>query len=293
MVALRLNDLVEARERFSAALRIDPECPEAYRGHARVDTLQNHPERGLAEVQAALEKRPDSVRLHFARGLILFDAQRPDLAVDDFDAALRLDPRAAMAFTYRGLMQFLLRKNEAAISDVEQAARLAPRLPLPWFVAGIVRDAQHLEGEAIAAFDRAIACDREFAPAVAARALAEAHDGEYEQARKDLEQAAQRFPGNDEVHRVRAIFLASCPEAAFRDGRTALAEAKLAVDLSERRASSLDALGIAYAEVGDFEDAVATAAAALERTPAVLALAHERRVRLEAFERDRPYRDVR
>jgi tetratricopeptide (TPR) repeat protein len=287
------GELEAALAQFNSATEISPENPEAYWLRAEVYTLQNHPERGLAEVEGALHARPNSAALHLARGMILIDALRPDLASQDLDFVLHLQPDDATALATRGLAHFALGNYQAASRDAIEAVRVAPRVPLGYYVLGLTLDAEWREKEAIENFDRAIACDSEFPPAIAWRGLAEAHAGDYERARRDLKGAVNNFPASDVTHRVRAIFLASCPAAAFRDGPTALAEAQLAVDLSHRNPAALDTLSMAYAEVGDFGLAIATEAAALEKTTVA---SHTRGLlqrRLHQYEQHQPYRDSR
>ncbi len=287
------GDLEAARARLDSAIRLAPEYAEAYWMRAKVWTQLNHPERGLADVEAALQQRPKSAPLYLARGIILLDAFRPDLALGDLDTALQLAPGFPMALAGRGLAQFQLGNYDAAYADAAKAARLAPKSPHGYYVMGSTRDVQEIEREAIEDFEKSITRDSEFAQPVAWRGLAEAHAGEYDKARRDLEAVVQEFPGNDETHRVRAIFLASCPDGRFRDGPVALAEARRAVDISHRNPAALDTLAMAYAEVGDFNQAIALEAAALEKIPERARARAFMEQRLHSFEQHRPYRDVR
>jgi tetratricopeptide (TPR) repeat protein len=123
------------------------------------------------------------------------------------------------------------------------------------------------------------------------RSLTEAHLGEYEHARRDLEDAVRRFSGFHESHLMRAWFLASCPSRAYRDGPTALTEAHFAVDLSFEGPYALDVVAIAYAEVGDFDAARKWELQALAKLPKSAPEREALEARLETFQHNRPYRD--
>ena len=89
------------------------------------------------------------------------------------------------------------------------------------------------------------------------RARAYARAGNYAAARADYEQGAQLPPGQLEAgSKPLAWFLATCPDAAYRDGPRAL---KLATEASERSHGKddddLDTLAAAEAEMGQFDKA--------------------------------------
>ncbi|MCG8587425.1 MAG: tetratricopeptide repeat protein [Pirellulales bacterium] len=87
-----------------------------------------------------------------------------------------------------------------------------------------------------------------------------------------------------------AWLLATCPEASIRDGKRALEHALVAADLSSTdNFATLEALAVAYAEVGNFEKAV-------ELQQKAVSMADGKRKgklieRLELFKRNEPYRD--
>ena len=93
-----------------------------------------------------------------------------------------------------------------------------------------------------------------------------------------------------------AWLLATCPEAAVRNGAEAVELAKRAVNLSGGRDPAvLDTLAAAYAEAGRFSDAAGTAqrAAGLAAEQSDTALADAIRGRIERYQARSPYRDLR
>ncbi len=90
-----------------------------------------------------------------------------------------------------------------------------------------------------------------------------------------------------------AWVLATCPEAKFRNGRRAVELAtQVCAATGNQVPALLDSLAAAYAEAGDFDNAVRTATRALEltrRDAASSAPAIEARLRL--YKAGRPYRE--
>ena len=81
--------------------------------------------------------------------------------------------------------------------------------------------------------------------------------GPHARALADCAQQIRRYPDLPWGHRLLAWILASCPEARFRDGKRAVAEATRAAELTNWKDSdALRALAAAYAEAGDFANAV-------------------------------------
>jgi hypothetical protein len=87
----------------------------------------------------------------------------------------------------------------------------------------------------------------------------------------------------------RAIFLATCPEANYRDGKTALASATRACKLTEFSVPMLlDPLAAACAEAGDFDAAARWQEKAIGLAPDGLKK-DEYRARLALYRAGKPY----
>ncbi|HWA36277.1 MAG TPA: tetratricopeptide repeat protein, partial [Burkholderiales bacterium] len=81
--------------------------------------------------------------------------------------------------------------------------------------------------------------------------------GEYERAMLDLEEALRAAPQDPEANNAVAWTLATAAVPGFRDGKRAVALAKKACELTHWREPGLiDTLAAAYAESGDFAEAV-------------------------------------
>jgi hypothetical protein len=71
------------------------------------------------------------------------------------------------------------------------------------------------------------------------------------------EELVRSFPKSARAHQGRAWILATCPDGKYRDGRRAVTSATQACELTDwQEVSSLSTLAAAYAEAGDFQNAV-------------------------------------
>ena len=92
-----------------------------------------------------------------------------------------------------------------------------------------------------------------------------AHCGldQYDKAISDFTKAIEIDPELHWAYNYKALLLATCLDASYRDGSQAVELAKKAVELSPE-AWNLATLAAAYAEVRKFEDAIATQEKAID-----------------------------
>jgi tetratricopeptide (TPR) repeat protein len=116
------------------------------------------------------------------------------------------------------------------------------------------------------------------------------HKGDYERAIADFNEAIRLDPRFAPAYNNLAWLLSTCPEEEYRDGKRAVEMATRAAELHGwKQAGDLDTLATAYAELGDFENAIKWQTKALE-----LCAEHKRagyRSHLELYEARQPYRD--
>lgn len=117
--------------------------------------------------------------------------------------------------------------------------------------------------------------------------------GEYERALLDLEDALRMAPKSAEAHNALAWLLATAGTPGFRDGKRALELAKKACALSGwANAAHLDTLAAAYAEAGDFAQAVKWQEKALADPSFQGAEQKDAQARLALYKARKPYRHV-
>ena len=108
--------------------------------------------------------------------------------------------------------------------------------------------------------NEALRQDRGVVEAALLRANINARLGKYAEALKEFDYLISLHPRNVTLARVlsdRAWFRATCPDASFRNGQQAVKDAKAACSIMVwKDEHMIDTLAVAYAEAGDFNSAV-------------------------------------
>jgi tetratricopeptide (TPR) repeat protein len=192
------------------------------------------------------------------RGLSYRHQKQLDLAMADFNEAIRLNPNHPAAYVNRAAEYLLMGKYDLAMIDLDHCIRLNPNSSnahtnraLAWSY-GRARNDLAMED-----VKEALRLDPKNGFAYSVRGELLARQGRYDQAIADYDHATRLDPNSDEAFRGRAWLLATCPDDRLRDGKRAYQDAVAAGRLSGfSDGRHLDALAAAYAECGDFKNAV-------------------------------------
>jgi tetratricopeptide (TPR) repeat protein len=237
---------------------------------------------------AAPADEPDDMR----RGSDALFKGDYDLAIAHFDAYIKKHPRLGVGFLNRGDAYAAKGQFARAAADYTECMRLTHKHEFIYRKRG---DCYAAAGEYVKALDdytEAIRLDPKSDLAYAGRAAVHLRKRDYRKAVADFREAARLDPDDRRPHNYLAWVLATCPEAAVRDGKKAVEHAKRACELSGwREGASLDTLAAAYAESGDYKEAVRWQRRALE--VGFLGMADETekaRERLKLYEAGRPHR---
>lgn len=291
---------------YSDAIRLDPRLAEAYlrRGQtlaakrfetgitaileraagvssAEIEKLEGD---AIADYTEAIRLEPGNAETYYCRGNLWDGKKQFAKAIDDFTAVLRIKPDYLRASFCRGNAYKSKGDYDAAIADFEEAMRLEPNSP------ALVRMFKISLAECWLAkkdYDRAIAYYTEVGAYDKRRAAWRAM-GKFQQARDELEKEIRKKPEDARLHEELARLLATCPDANFRDGQKAIEHATKACELHP--GYGLTTLAAAYAEAGDFDQAVKWQRKAIEETRFEKFKAGYRKD-LEKYERGEPYRE--
>ena len=201
------------------------------------------------------------------------------------------NPRARVSY---GVDLYAAGKLPDAERELREAVRLKDTSAAAHANLGAVLCAQGHLDDGIRHLERALALDPEYHSAHANLAEAYAALGHRAQAAQEFARAVDVAPDNPFLLNRLAWLLATSPEDAVRNGLRAVELAQKAVSITNRQdAMSLETLSAAYAEVGRFDDALATGreALALAERQGNEALATELARRLPLFEQHQKYRE--
>lgn len=258
------NQLDRAIANFDSALRYNPVHAGAYIQRAEAHARKGDSEKGLADVTKAIEEMPTVPNLWFARAYIYLDRGVIDPAIADLNEALRIKPDYDLAYLLRARAHGQARVWPDLLRDADSALELNPKLSYAHYLRGRAFSAQGQFDEAIAEFNESLRGDRGSLWTLYLRAQNYAYRLEYSRAHDEMRQMVERFPKAEVAHLGLAWFLATCPHDAYRNGDEAVAEAIKGCELSFWTAwYGADALGAAYAEAGDFDQAIKFANLAL------------------------------
>lgn len=214
-------------------------------------------------------------------------------AAECLEDLLAADPRNSAGHNEIAMVLVRLGRLDEAEAHFRTAVRLAPGNPVPVNNLGNLLLRRGNTAGAAAEYRRA-AGQRPTEPWYLANlAYTEARQGRDHEARRLYGAVTRLDPGWPREAARLAWALATHPDPAHRDPTDAVRIAEEVTAATERRdAAALDVLAAAYAAVGRFADAAATAREALARARAVhpdLAAGIETRLRL--YEQGKPYRE--
>ena len=224
-LVLTENQLRYWRDSKSLSLHALAVTKDNYRAHLNLGAVFQNEGRlneALAEYREAARLLPGYFRVHSNLGSLLDDLGRPAEALAEYRLALRLNSNLPTLHDGMGIVLIELGRFDEAMSQFKEAARLDPAYPWPYFQMGKALLGQGRDAEAI----------------------------------DKLREALRINPDNYQILAYVARVLAANEKPEVRDGQTALAYAVKANALSDGTLPfALDALGMACAEIGRFDDA--------------------------------------
>jgi len=212
---LNLGRLEESRADLEAALALDPDLGSERRAWRPGDA--RGPE--LRALDAAIKRRPDEGWLRAWRGQLLYDALRPETALDDLRRGIALDPDCGWARAFLARAESLWLGTDAAERELARAFSDAPACGWILLWRGLLRARRG--DSAGAGRDYASAAARHPSYALARGWLANRRRelGDLRGALAGLDAAAELDPsyGFHFERRRRALWSLGRHEAAFAD----------------------------------------------------------------------------
>ena len=216
-----------------------------------------------------------------------------DKALADYDAALEIDPKYVDALCNRSFAYQLKGDNDRALADADQAIQIAPQNAGTYNIRGLTYVAMGKFDEAIADFSQALQIDPKFAMAYINRGDACAKKGLPGLADINFDQALQLDPDDAEIYNDVAWSMATSPPAGNHDSQKTMEYATKACELSDwLEPNYIDTLAAAYADAGDFDNAVKWENHYLQTPHLGASLISDAQKRLDLYKAHKPYRET-
>lgn len=209
----------------------------------------------IAIYEAVVADQPESTRAMINLGVARRELGDMEGAMEAFRQAIALDPTDAHPQVLLG--SGLVRTGRVAEAEAafREAARIDPRHFRAWYNLAELLSRTDRCAEAVAAFDAAIGITPDHGASHVRRAMCLARIGRAAEALAGLELAQEGFAA-PEVTEALVRLLAAAPEDSLREGRRALTLARSLAEQRPREPGAIEALAMALAEVGQWDEAV-------------------------------------
>jgi tetratricopeptide (TPR) repeat protein len=215
-------------------------------------------DKAMQDYDEAINLDPKNAGAYVNRALALAREGDFEAAMKDYARAIALNPRQWQAYFNRAAELSDSGKLREAVADLRQVMDLNPQFAGAYMNRASIYVRQGELDKAIADYNTALLRDPNLADVYIARANLFTQKKNYQQAVRDLQAAVQlKSKRPERVLNSLAWLRATCPEAEIRNGKEAVELALRACDLSEWKDwGVIDTLAAAYAEQGDFDQAI-------------------------------------
>jgi tetratricopeptide (TPR) repeat protein len=270
------------------------ENPKAYLAHTDLADIymdQGKLADAIQQYRISLSIRMDAETCHNL-GNALLQVGKPDEAAVYFKQALDLDPKYAVGYSDLGNMYLQKGQIDLAIQYMQKALQLEPAMPVTLYNLGNAYAEEQRLDLATRSWEKAIQVEPDYPMPHNNLGNAFLMAGQTARAIQQWEIALHYMPDLSSAQVNLAWVLATCPDASLRNGQTAIALAERAWQLSQgRNPMALRSLAAAFAENGQYADAVAVAHQALQMSRNNPNLAATLQEQLKIYESHQPFRD--
>ena len=294
--ALKAKQYDLAISRFTAALQMNPAKNAAvvlYDLRGIAESKSGRQERAIADYDRALRVDPNYAAAYMNRAIAYEKMGNLERAMADFDHAIRRNPGVKYGRYNRGRLHSLSGRFDKAIPDLTEAIRQGGDGAADAYA--MRADAYHELGNlagAAADWDRAIRLAARNAYGYRTRGVAFFAKGDYPAAASNYANAKRMAPNDDIILNNVAWFKATCPDGSFRNGAAAIQESRKACEIAKwKDADHLDTLAVAYAETGEFDNAIRYETQALNTKGVPNGTRKKMQKHLRVFQQHKPWRE--
>ena len=209
----------------------------------------------------SIQADPAGPTAYINRSIVFFNLGALERAMCDCNMAAMLVPELADVYDYRGRVFSRLKKYDKCVADYTRAIELSTNNC--WYYYSRGRALANLDEyvPAIADLSKALELSQDnhelISEMLGSRGLLYSKIGNFDKGIADCKKAVETDTNCELALNNLAWLLATAPKAKLRDGKKAVDYAKRACELTDwQDAYCLGTLAAAYAEVGNFDEAV-------------------------------------
>lgn len=292
---LKLDRQDEAVELLDGLIQSDDSDLDLRTIRANLYLILSKNDEALADATKLIELKSDSAEGYVIRSkayLQLAQALKKDDHTEeltnarrDIESALELKPNSVEGIRLRALVSSAQKRYDEAIQDVTLLARNDPQEPVWLLQLATLYQLNEQPTMASKAADQLIAIDKSNGQAYRIRGDAKLSVGDQTAATSDYQKALEFMKEKNEERsgllNNLAWILATSTEDNLRDGKKAIALGLEACEITEYNAAHiLSTLAAAYAETGDFDEAIKWSKKAVKLG------AHEEHAQLDQLEKE-------
>jgi tetratricopeptide (TPR) repeat protein len=199
----------EAAEIYRQVLDCQPRHVQALTFLGVIAFESNQFEHALELASRALEVDPTSAATHLMRGRALARLERPVAAIASYDDAISLNPAVADLHLHRANALLHLGRRVEGLASLTQALELAPHVPETHYKRGLVLHELGRYHESLADYERTIALDPSYAEVHDSRGTVLKDLHRYEEALASYERAIVLKPDYARAYSNRGNLLAT------------------------------------------------------------------------------------
>ena len=277
---------------FGHAVEVTPANYVALNDYGLALLKQGKVNEAIVAFEKAVALHPELDAARCGLGTALMEQKRYDEAAEQLKRVLELQPDNCSALLQMGILRGRQGRLEEAAAALSHALRRNPEDPGAHNNFGNVLLLQGKHSEALEQFETAVRLQPDYASAHNNLAICCKKLGRTADAIEHYRLALRLQPDSFEALNNLAWILATQPDVRLRNGQEAVRLAMRACELTNyQNPIPLATVAAAFAEAGQFQEAVAYAERALElsaggRTP----LAAQLPAMLDSFHAERPYR---
>ena len=287
--------LDEAMGYFQKALELEPDDANAHFNLARVLLKKQRLDESVAHFQRVLEIEPNDAKAQSDLGSVFLQKGQAHEAIAHFRKALEIQPDFAEGHNNLGWVLLQIGRLDEAVGHFQKVVEIHPENAEAHNNLGWVLLQGGRVDEAIAHFQTALKIQPGFSVTHSNLALALLRKGRAREAVAQYQSFLEHQPDNARILSDLAWVLATWPETSIRNGEQAIDLAQRANQLSGGQDPViLRTLAAAYAEGGQFAEAVTTAQRAMQLADAQsdATLGDALRAQVKLYQAGSPFRDA-